>query len=80
MAKLVHMLWVKFHGEVLGKGRRPLGEVEHAIGCGMLPTLAGQVGLRGLTGQLIPNQLDLPGLVQDPKGLGKQLPFQVVHV
>ena len=45
MPKLAHVLWVKFHGEVLGKGTRPMGEVDYAMGCGMLPTLAGQVGL-----------------------------------
>ena len=41
------MLWVKFHGELLGNRYKALGEVEHATGCGMLPTLAGQVGLGG---------------------------------
>ena len=46
MPKLAHVLWVKFHGEVLGTqtGTRPLSEIEHASGCGMLPSLAGQVG------------------------------------
>ena len=74
-----YVIGVKLHGGLLGnKGTMPLGEVEHARGCGMLPTLAGQLGLGASLARWSPNQLDLSGLVLDTKELGKQLSFQLV--
>ena len=55
MPDLAHVVWAKLHGEVPEKGYKHLGvHFEHEFGCAILPTLAGQVGLWGLSGKLIP--------------------------
>ena len=44
VAQSAPCLWVKLHGEVSENGISPWGQVEHAIGCVVLSTLAGQLG------------------------------------